>query len=136
MSWAIWAVVLGWQERKNIWLYGADFTLFVLPFFRMGRWNDLCMRATIRSRSADLLFQGGFQVFLTGNLLRFISMWTGTVKPESTAGYCGIKDRKQSKSPLRKSVREQDDRTDTGTGPAFDRRETYRYADASERGKT
>ena len=59
MSWAIWAVVLGWQERKNIWLYGADYTLFVLPFFRMGRWNDLCMRATIRSRSADLLFQGG-----------------------------------------------------------------------------
>lgn len=47
LSWGVWAVVLGWQERKNIWLYGAAVTLFVLPFFRMGYWNDLCMRTSI-----------------------------------------------------------------------------------------
>lgn len=47
MTWIIWAVVLGMRERKNLWLYGASATLFVLPFFHMGYYNDLCLRVSI-----------------------------------------------------------------------------------------
>lgn len=47
LSWAVWAVILCWRERKNIWLFGAAVTLFALPFFHLGYYNDLCMRTSI-----------------------------------------------------------------------------------------
>lgn len=68
----------------------------ILPFLccPFSGWDAgmICVCAQQSGRDQQICcFRGGFQVFLTGNLLRFISMWTGTVKPESTAGFCEIK---------------------------------------------
>lgn len=46
-SWVLWLLILLKREHKNKILYAAAICLFVLPFFTMGEWNDLCMRASI-----------------------------------------------------------------------------------------
>ena len=47
LSWLIWFFILYKREKTNSLFWASSITLFILPFFIMGRWNDLCMRASI-----------------------------------------------------------------------------------------
>lgn len=47
MSFMLWILILLYKEYKNIYIYIAAFILLILPFFRLGEWNDLVMRTSI-----------------------------------------------------------------------------------------
>ncbi len=44
-AWLLWALIL--SRPKSVLILAASINLFLYPFFRMGYYNDLCMRASI-----------------------------------------------------------------------------------------
>ena len=47
LSWLLWILLLLKREKENRLLFAAAFNLLIYPFFKMGYYNDLCMRASI-----------------------------------------------------------------------------------------
>ena len=47
LAWICWAVVLSKYETANMMLWASAINLSIYPLFKMGYWNDLCMRASI-----------------------------------------------------------------------------------------
>ena len=47
LSWMLWILLLLRREKDNRLLFAASFNLLIYPFFKMGYYNDLCMRASI-----------------------------------------------------------------------------------------
>lgn len=47
LMWGFWLLLLYRKEKRNSTLWAAAISLFLFPFFTMGRYNDLCMRGSI-----------------------------------------------------------------------------------------
>ena len=46
-TWGLWALLLFKEEKKNPVFWASCVILFILPFFSLGQFNDLCMRTSI-----------------------------------------------------------------------------------------
>ena len=47
LSWGIWILLIIRREHRNAILYAIVISLFLFPFFSLGKFNDLCMRGSI-----------------------------------------------------------------------------------------